>query len=214
MKYKPTLLNIAAIALLIADNYIHWSAYAAGEVAEYSFIGLLLSVLIGCTGLVIDYILQRAFKNYWLINAMELALLLLVSGVYFHNTREKTIVVPQDVTGAFTIVYGVRGADPLFTSYPVFGYKLETGGATVLYTGTPFDEDIWNTEFQTAYWPFLKMDGFGRSVTDFTLGQVNCKGEAWKYRTWLVKKGGYPIENKGLDSIIASKISSHCSENH
>ncbi len=212
MKYKPTLLNIAAIVLLITDNYIHWSAYAAGEVAEYGLIGLVLSLLLVIFGLLIDFILQRSLKNHWHINGIELVLLLLVTGLYFHNTREKTIIVPEDFTGSFTIVYGVNGAEPLFASYPMFGYVLDIENSRLIYTETALKKDVWNTKFQTGSGKVLDKHEPDPDVTELALGQFNCNGEEWKYRTWLIRNRGFPVQIKNLDSILESKISGHCEE--
>lgn len=47
MKYRLTILNVAAVLLLMVDNYIYWSSYVKGEVAAYGLTALVLSVAMG-----------------------------------------------------------------------------------------------------------------------------------------------------------------------
>lgn len=214
MKYRPTLLNIASILLIVIDNYLYWSSYLKGEIFDYGFIALLLSIIIGLSGLLVDFALQKTVKNYWIINGIELFLLLLFTIIYFYNTREKTIILPNDYSGSFTIVYGVKGENPLFKSNPTFGYEFEINKTKILYTETVLTDDLWNTRFETKSGLKLGNDKSYPTVTDFKLGKFNCKGQEWEYRTWIVKRNNEFIEIENIDSITISNIESYCDNKH
>jgi hypothetical protein len=214
LKFKPTILNIASILLIIIDNYIYWTSYLKGEIYEYGFIALILSFIVGFLGLLIDFVLQKVFKNYWIINGIGFVLLLLFTIISFYNSRVKTIILPNYFSGPFTIVYGVKEANPLFKSNPTFGYKLEITKTRVLYTETLLTDDLWNTKFQTKSGLTLDKDQSNPRVIDLKLGKFNCKGKEWEYRTWLVKSNNQFIEIKNIDSITIKNIVSYCNNKH
>ena len=181
-----------------------------GEIYEYGFVALILSISIGLFGLVIDFVLQKIFKNYWIINAVGLILLLLFIIIYFYNSREKTIILPDDFSGSFTIVYGVKGANPLFKTKPTFGYQLEITKTRILYTETSLTDDLWNTKFKTTSGNIVYKDKFDPTVIDLKLGEFNCKGKEWKYRTWVVKSNSQFIDTENIDSLTIKNMLTYC----
>lgn len=76
-KYRPTILNLASGLLIGIDTYIYWSSYLRGEIYEYGTVALFLSFLMGGMGLVIDLVLQKSIKSYWLVNGIGLVLVIL-----------------------------------------------------------------------------------------------------------------------------------------
>ncbi|MCX2719080.1 hypothetical protein [Lentiprolixibacter aurantiacus] len=77
MHYRPTILNIASFLLIVVDNYTYWTSYFKGERYEYGFVALVISVLTGLFGLLIDLVLQKKVKNFWVINGIGLLLVTL-----------------------------------------------------------------------------------------------------------------------------------------
>lgn len=111
MKYRLTILNIASVALILIDSYIYISSYLRGEIYEYGFVALALTFIIGFTGLFIDFFLQKTFRNYWIINGIEVIVLIIFSIFYLYTSREKPVVLPEDFSAAFSF----KNKLPLFT---------------------------------------------------------------------------------------------------
>lgn len=82
MNYKPTILNIASIVLILTDNYTYWTAYAKGEIYEYGGVALALSMLVAVGGLLADLALQKFIRNRWVVNGIELIVVLLFLWYY------------------------------------------------------------------------------------------------------------------------------------
>ena len=214
MNYRPTILNITSILLIVIDNYTYWTSYSKGDIYEYGFIALMLSLVIGLLGLLVDLVLQKKIRNYWIFNGVELVLIILFTILYYYNSREKTIILPNDYSGSFTIVYGVKGANPLFKTNPIFGYKLDITKTKILFTETSLSDDIWNTKFKTKSGLKLNKDKSNPTVIDLKLGKYNCKGQEWEYRTWIIKSNSKSIEIENTDSVTIKNIGDYCNYKH
>ncbi len=74
MKYRPTVLNIASAIVILY--------FAIGAIIEetkpdaqgWGFLLIIIFVVPGIIGLVIDGVLQKYIKSYWVINGIELAI--------------------------------------------------------------------------------------------------------------------------------------------
>lgn len=82
MKYRPTLLNIAAVSLIVIDNYTYWSDYFKGKTFEFGFVALMLTFAVGFFGLLIDFLLQKLLRNYWIINLIGLVLIAIFTAIF------------------------------------------------------------------------------------------------------------------------------------
>lgn len=72
MKYRPTILNVVS-----AITILYFGIGAIIEETKYDAEGwgyllIIIFVIPGIIGLVIDRILQQYIKNYWIINGAEL----------------------------------------------------------------------------------------------------------------------------------------------
>lgn len=210
MRYRPTVLNLFSIGLILYDSYIYLADYLEGEIYEYGFVALALTFIIGIIFLVIDFTLQKFIRSYWIINGIGLLILSIFTFFYFYNSREKTIILPDDYTGSFTIVYGVEGEDPLTHSGATFGYNIEVSENSILYTETLMKDDIWNTEFKNRSGSKLPRDKKFRRVIDGRVGDFNCRDEEWKYRTWRVDSIGQLSGTKEIDSVTIQNIINYC----
>lgn len=85
MTYKPTILNIASVGFFLYEVYGFLTSGLSGEAWDYSVIALFLSFVIALVGLGIDFILQRLFKNYWLINGI--GILFILGTVFIYKTN-------------------------------------------------------------------------------------------------------------------------------
>ncbi len=71
MKYRPTVLNIFSVILIIWINYDFWTDNPAADVEGWGKLALLTFTGAGILGLLIDLGLQSFLKNYKLVNAIE-----------------------------------------------------------------------------------------------------------------------------------------------
>lgn len=73
-------------------------------------------------------------------------------------------------------------------------------------------EDIWNTEFKNRSGLILPRDEAYRKIIDGRVGEYNCRGEEWGYRTWRVDGNGQLSGTGEIDSATIEKIISYCNK--
>lgn len=218
MKYRITLLNTAALILILTELYGYVSVSLKGEENTYAPVALGISLMIGGLALMADLFLQRTVKSYIRINLLGAIPLLLFMLFYAYNTRKKTIVLPQGASHSFTLVYNVKNAPPLFRGKPVFGGTTESDRADILYTATPLEKDLWNTVFKVR-------SGKGKPVpikaSDLKVGEYDCNGRLWKYRIWrLAPVGAEKVKDRKMkaaevqtmEARVRRRIAAYCNE--
>ncbi|WP_461599937.1 hypothetical protein [Winogradskyella sp.] len=76
MKYRPTVLNISAIIVLIYDGYKYFKDFLNDIHYQYGALAMFMTGMIVFSGLLLDYILQKKIKKYLIVNLVGLLVVL------------------------------------------------------------------------------------------------------------------------------------------
>jgi predicted MFS family arabinose efflux permease len=77
MKYRPTVLNISAVIVLIYDGYKYFKDFINDIHYQYGAIAMFMTGIIVFSGLLLDYFLQKKIKKYFILNLVELLVVLI-----------------------------------------------------------------------------------------------------------------------------------------
>lgn len=76
MKYRPTVLNVTSIIVILYFGIAAIVQETKPDAGGWGFLFILVFVVPGFVGLLIDLVLQKLVKNYWIINGIELAVVI------------------------------------------------------------------------------------------------------------------------------------------
>ncbi|MHB1279366.1 MAG: hypothetical protein ACYC1Q_13335 [Bacteroidia bacterium] len=212
MKYRPTFLNLYSVILMVWSYYSYWTSEYRGGEQDWGALYVVVMTVGGLLGLLVDFALQKRVKSYFYVNGIEL---LIISGIWLFEAwykREKTLVIPDNFKGYVTIVYGVKGAEPLFLSPLNFGYSVEISESGILFTSTSKSMDIWTTNFQTFSGILLDHtdDTTTLHASDYEDGEYVCNGKTLEFRTWLVNNHCGWNKEVDIDSMTIPLIREYC----
>lgn len=77
MKYRPTVLNISAVIVLIYDGYKYFKDFINDIHYQYGAIAMFMTGIIVFSGLLLDYLLQKKIKKYFILNLVGLLVVLI-----------------------------------------------------------------------------------------------------------------------------------------
>lgn len=77
MKYRPTVLNISAVIVLIYDGYKYFKDFINDIHYQYGAIAMFMTGIIVFSGLLLDYFLQKKIKKYFILNLVGLLVVLI-----------------------------------------------------------------------------------------------------------------------------------------
>lgn len=77
MKYRPTVLNISAVIVLIYDGYKYFKDFINDIHYPYGAIAMFMTGIIVFSGLLLDYLLQKKIKKYFILNLVGLLVVLI-----------------------------------------------------------------------------------------------------------------------------------------
>jgi len=182
MKYKPTILNIAA-TIFIVYNFIvgDWDNW--GGVAKIALIG------IGILGLLVDFGLQKIVKKYLFLNLIEL---LILTGIYFFNAQRESeliITLPDNFRGEITLIYGVSESDGLERDILTQNYRLSNINDRIIMTSTRLKNNVPKTKFITESGQelYIQSDTSKIHIEVLKMDTYKCNNEKWNYTVWLIR---------------------------
>lgn len=198
-KYRPTILNITAIILIVYNLFIgDWDNW--GGVAKITLIG------IGILGLLIDFGIQKIAKKYLLINLIEFLILI---GIYFFNAwqeRELIITVPDSFRGEIILIYGVRESDKLEIDLLTQNYRISNINNRIIATSTVLDNNVPKTKFitQSGQELYIQPDTTKVHLEVIKMDKYNCNNGEWDYTIWLIRQNElYEKERIILDTKLS-----------
>ncbi|WP_299534568.1 hypothetical protein [Ulvibacterium sp.] len=211
MKYRPTILNIASLGLMVWSHYTYWTSKST-DVEGWGMLALIVLTGAGILGLVIDAIIQRFSNNWLLTNVIGI---LILAGHYIFNlwhSREKIIILPDNYKGHITIVYGVENTEPLFKSNLNFGYEVKIPTSGILFTSTKENNDVSRTKVIMRNGVKLNTSSDPKALHALLSGRGNfdCNGKNWEYRSWHISNKNWWSSNSDSDTTSVKKIKNYC----
>ncbi|MDY2587867.1 hypothetical protein [Winogradskyella aquimaris] len=77
MKYRPTVLNISVVIVLIYDGYKYFKDLINDIHYQYGALAMFMTGIIVFSGLLLDYFLQKKIKKYFILNLVGLLVVLI-----------------------------------------------------------------------------------------------------------------------------------------
>ncbi|MGV3538636.1 MAG: hypothetical protein ACO1OQ_02435 [Rufibacter sp.] len=185
MKYRITPFNIAS------GTAIGFAIFYGINPGPMQF-GIMLSlflIIAALLGLFIDFIIQKAAKNYLKIFLFECCLSLILFISYIWTQRTKTLLIPNQLeTKYVVVVYGIDSAPELPKGFLTWRYKIKIPENGILLTSTKMSSDLPQTEMETYSGINLDTEGSHLSWGRFSTDKFECNGKIYHYQSWLIDK--------------------------
>jgi hypothetical protein len=184
MIYRLTPFIIASVALIIVSI---WFTIKPGPEGW----GLLLFFclfLIGLSGLLIDFIIQRwNARKYKKTFIIETSLLLLIGISFSWRQKSKTLIIPDKLATHYIVtIYGVDNAPKLPFTILNWNYEVRVPDNGILLTSTSFESDFPETIMKTYSGKELNAVNTNLGFIRFGENTITCNGKTYKYRSWMV----------------------------
>jgi hypothetical protein len=152
--------------------------------------GMVLSIfltLVALVGLFIDYVIQKAAKNYLKSFLVEVSLLLALFIGYSWTQRTKTLLIPDRPPSKYLVtIYNVDSAPELPSGLFTWSYKIKVPENGILLTSTKMSRDLPQTEIETYSGKRLNTEEIKLSWGRFSTEEFECDGKTYQYQSWLV----------------------------
>ena len=189
MNYKPTPINIICGLLIIASIY---GAIYPGPMG-FGFLGLFYLLSVAIFGLLLDYLGQKAIKDYWKLFLMEIGLVGVIAFGFLWQERIKTYIIPDQREFEFVVtIYGVKDSEQLPVNFFTWTYEKEIPENGILLTSNRINSDLPQTKMFTKAGLSLQDREdtvdlcFGRASTS----KIEIDGKNYDYQAWKIDKGG------------------------
>ena len=206
MEYKITIFNtitVIFIIYLIVDY-----AIKNNDAGGLGMLLIIYALVAGLGLLVVDFIIQYFLKEYWKVLLVEGILVGILALWVVSTQREKVLLLPKNFAeGEITIIYGMEGADKLPISFFTWRYKVQIPESGVLLTSTKFEDDLPQTDFKTHEGSALDNELSAGCLYENEMG---CGTKKYKYRTWIVQKGGCEFSSVKADSMQVLLEKQYC----
>lgn len=202
MRYRPTPLNLLSTILI---GWTIWTYNPKSETMGWGEFALIVFIGFGVVGLIIDFGIQIISKNYLKTIGTEIILIAIVGLLYSYSQRTKTLIISDSPSTNYIVtVYGVKGQPKLTDKFLpwTWTYEVKIPESGILLTSSDFGADLPETKMVTYSGAELNTDKSEWGWIRFSDNEINCKGQTFKYRSWMINKEfccGY--SNKDVDSL-------------
>ncbi len=184
MRYKPTPINLASVALIV---WTIWTYNPQGDSEGWGTLALIVLVGFGVLGLAVDYAIQRISKKYLWTFISEIILLSVLLLFMLSTERTQTLVLEgyPDERTYVTIIYEVEGEPELPINWTTWNTEFTIPKSGVLLTSSDYDDYLPKTNMKYSDGRYLSDDpkiGFGR----FSFDTFELNNRNYQYRTWLI----------------------------
>ena len=206
MKYRPTPLNIVcglAIGLAI------YSGIKPGP-EGWGFLLTIYLIPVIIVGLLIDFVLQKFLKKYFLTFGSELLILAAIYFAYSWTQRTKTLIIPDKLQSQYIVtIYGVENTENLPDGWN-YEIKVPTNG--ILMTSSTFDSDLPETKIKTCSGINLNTDETELGWVRITHDKLDCNGKTYEYQFWMVDSSCCVYSNHDIDSFQITLQKQFCGQ--
>ena len=141
----------------------------------------------GLLGVIIDFILQKAFKKYYWIFILESLFLGFLFLHFSYSQRTKTLIIPPRLPGKYVVtIYGVENAPKLPLGLLSWSYEIKVPENGILLTSTDISSDLPETKMKTYTGLELNTDTVKFGWVSFDNGKFDCNGKTYQYQSWMV----------------------------
>lgn len=184
MRYKPTPLNLASVALIV---WAIWTYNPQGDSEGWGTLALIILVGFGILGLGVDFVIQRISKKYLWTLFSEIIILFVLLLFNLSTERTQTLVLQKypDERTYITIIYDVEGEPELPIHWTTWNAEFTIPKSGILLTSSDFDDYLPKTDMKYPDGRYLSDDpeiGFGR----FSFDTIQLNNKNYQYRTWLI----------------------------